>query len=87
MADPSPARLAAVDLLDMVLVQHRPLSETDRLDRLELPAGRVSVTLTVLGLGSEDPEHPWFAGRRGETPRFFYEQPLNVTNAVSVLLL
>jgi len=58
-----------------------------RLDRLELPAGRVSVTLTVLGLGSEDPEHAWFAGRRGETPRFFYEQPLNVTNAVSVLLL
>ncbi|AUC52582.1 16S rRNA methyltransferase [Sagittula sp. P11] len=37
MADPSPARLAAVDLLDMVLVQHRPLSETDRLDRLEAP--------------------------------------------------
>jgi 16S rRNA (cytosine967-C5)-methyltransferase len=41
MAEPSPARLAAVDLLDMVLVLGRPLSENDRLERLQ-PAERAA---------------------------------------------
>ncbi|MGP6087017.1 RsmB/NOP family class I SAM-dependent RNA methyltransferase [Antarctobacter jejuensis] len=38
---PSPARLAAVDLLDQVLEQGRPLSESDRLEALQ-PADRAA---------------------------------------------
>ncbi|MBT53592.1 MAG: 16S rRNA methyltransferase [Mameliella sp.] len=56
-ASPSPARLAAVDLLDQVVEQGRPLSETDRLDKLA-PADRAAAqrlaTETLRGLERAD---------------------------------
>ncbi len=54
---PSPARLAAVDLLDQVLEQGRPLSESDRLEALA-PADRAAAqrlaTETLRGLERAD---------------------------------
>lgn len=56
-ASPSPARLAAVDLLDQVVEHGRPLSETDRLDKLA-PADRAAAqrlaTETLRGLERAD---------------------------------
>lgn len=56
-ASPSPARLAAVDLLDQVVEQGRPLSETDRLDKLA-PSDRAAAqrlaTETLRGLERAD---------------------------------
>ncbi|SMX38347.1 RsmB/NOP family class I SAM-dependent RNA methyltransferase [Maliponia aquimaris] len=56
-AAPSPARLAAVDLLDQVLEQGGPLSETDRLDRLD-PADRAAAqrlaVMTLRGMERAD---------------------------------
>jgi 16S rRNA (cytosine967-C5)-methyltransferase len=46
-ASPSPARLAAVDLLDQVLAQGRPLSEVARLDSLA-PADRAAAQRLAL---------------------------------------
>ncbi len=54
---PSPARLAAVDLLDQVLTQGRPLSESDRLEMLA-PSDRAAAqrlaTQTLRGMERAD---------------------------------
>jgi YVTN family beta-propeller protein len=48
------------------------------------PAGPTEVAFSPAYVGSPFPSNPWFVGLGGDTPNFFYDQPSNKANYVTI---